>query len=130
MRDTLSSMMTAQVPTNDEIAAVLENSGFAPTVENAIAFSALLKAAHGDIEAARYVRDTLGEKPTENFNMSAVMKPLESLDLTQYTDAELEQLAYRYGLEPIGDLSKLSDEELEALADEDFDDEQSDDLND
>ena len=55
--------------------------------------AALNRAAHGDVEALRFVRDTLGEKPTENYNLSMEAKPVKSMDLSGYTDEELERIA-------------------------------------
>lgn len=94
MRDTLTNLMTLPVP-DTEIAGMLEASGIQNSIENAIAFSALIKAAKGDIEAARFCRDTLGQKPTESFNLSMAQKerPISSLDLRHLTDEELIALA-------------------------------------
>ena len=39
------------------------------------------------------MRDTLGEKPTESFNLATTDRPIRSLDLSGYTDAELEAIA-------------------------------------
>ena len=94
MRDTLTSLMTLPVP-DTEIAGMLEASGIQNSLENAIAFSALIKAAEGDIEAARFCRDTLGQKPSESFNLSMAQRdrPISSLDLRSLTDEELIALA-------------------------------------
>lgn len=92
LRDVLGDMMTSHV-TEEELRVALETAGYAPTHENAIALAAIIKASHGDIEAARFVRDTLGEKPTESFNLATTDRPIRSLDLSSYTDAELEAIA-------------------------------------
>lgn len=92
LRDVLGDMMTSHV-TEEELRVALETAGYAPTHENAIALAAIIKASHGDIEAARFVRDTLGEKPTESFNLATTDRPIRSLDLSGYTDAELEAIA-------------------------------------
>ena len=92
LREVMRPMMTTQV-VEEEIRVTLESAGFEPTFENAIGLAAMVKASHGDIEAARFVRDTLGEKPTESFNLAAIDRPIRSLDLSQYTDEELEALA-------------------------------------
>ena len=49
----------------------------------------------GDIEAARFVRDTNGEKPTEALQLGITDKPIKSMDLSKLSDAELEALADR-----------------------------------
>ena len=92
LRDVLGNMMTSHV-TEEELRNGLEAAGYEPTHENAIALAAIVKASHGDIEAARFVRDTLGEKPTESFNLSTSDRPIRSLDLSGYTDEELEAIA-------------------------------------
>ena len=92
LRDVLGDMMTSHV-TEEELRVALETAGYAPTHENAIGLAAIIKASHGDIEAARFVRDTLGEKPTESFNLATTDRPIRSLDLSSYTDAELEAIA-------------------------------------
>lgn len=89
MRDILSLEVT-----DDEVRRELEKMGLDPTFSNAISLSSIKKAANvGDIEAARFARDTVGEKPTEALQMAITDKPIKSLDLTQLSDAELEALA-------------------------------------
>ncbi len=92
LRDVLANMMTFHV-TEEELRVALETAGYEPTHENAIGLAAIIKASHGDIEAARFVRDTLGEKPTESFNLATTDRPIRSLDLSGYTDADLEAIA-------------------------------------
>ena len=45
----------------------------------------------GDIEAARFVRDTIGEKPTEALQISAV-QDVQQMDVSGLTDAELQAI--------------------------------------
>lgn len=71
----------------------LEAIGLEPTTQNAILFAAIGKAMAGDIEAARFVRDTIGEKPTEQYALGMLDRPVKSIDLTGLSDAELEALA-------------------------------------
>jgi hypothetical protein len=95
MRDTIGEWMTAGV-TADDLLAVMDGAGVDKanqTYQTAIALAALSKAARGDIEAARFVRDTLGEKPTESYNLAVSDKPIKALDLSGMTDEELEALA-------------------------------------
>ena len=70
-------------------------AGMEPSIANAINFAVLRKAQTGDIEAARYVRDTIGEKPTETTAIQVSNQPIRAMDLTQLSDAELEALADR-----------------------------------
>jgi hypothetical protein len=39
------------------------------------------------------VRDTIGEKPTEQYNLAVQDKPIKALDLSGMTDEQLEALA-------------------------------------
>lgn len=125
LRELLNDCMTASV-TDEEIRAALVAAGYEPNFENALTLAALTRAARGDIEALRYVRDTLGEKPTESYNMSLTAKPLRSLDLSALSDEELEALADMgddasgtRSAPQLGDtsVSRLTDAELVRLAD-------------
>lgn len=91
-RECLQTILSLEV-TDDALRAELEKMGLDPSYSNAISMAAIRKAAAtGDIEAARFTRDTVGEKPTEALQMS-FDKPVKSMDLSKLTDAELEALA-------------------------------------
>lgn len=92
-KDILKDVLTADLSKDDEMTKALETLGLKPTHENALMLASVLKAKTGDIEAVRFVRDTLGEKPTEAFNLSVSDRPIKSLDLGTLTDQELEALA-------------------------------------
>ena len=79
----------------DLLRDALVETGMEPSIANAINFAVLRKAQLGDIEAARYVRDTIGEKPTETTALQISNQPIRAMDLTQLSDAELEALADR-----------------------------------
>ena len=103
MRQLLSDAMIADVP-DAEIRQRLEDAGYDPTFENALTLSVLLKAALGDVEAIRFVRDTLGEKPTEQYNLSVSDKPIQALNLAEYSDQQLLEMAEKAeGLPPTSD---------------------------
>ena len=71
-------------------------AGIDPTVLNAINLAVSGKAAQGDVEAARYLRDTVGEKPREGLELGNLDdKPLASLDLSKLTDEQLQIIAAR-----------------------------------
>jgi len=92
MRETLSTLL--QAPIDDEkIAAALQAIGLPADYQGAMTLAVMRKALLGDVEAARYLRDTAGEKPTETYNLSMEAKPVQALDLSKYSDAELEQIA-------------------------------------
>lgn len=91
MRETATGILKAPAAI-PEIAAALEKAGFDNSYQSAIMLAAIQKAACGDIEAARFVRDTIGEKPTDQFNIAAVQRPIQEMDLSQLSDAELQSL--------------------------------------
>lgn len=94
--DLLKHVLT--LDTDDaEAAAELLSLGLEPSFANAATVAAVRKAMHGDIEAMRYVRDTIGEKPTEAMSVALTDKPVKALDLTKMSDAELEALADQVG---------------------------------
>jgi hypothetical protein len=91
-RDVFRDILSLDV-TDEKVAETLQSLGLDPSFANAIGLQAILKAAQtGDIEAARFARDTIGEKPTEALQMS-FDKPVKSMDLSKLSDAELEALA-------------------------------------
>jgi len=90
-RELIEQVMVMDVD-DPVIHAKLSALGLDPTHDVAITMAAVRKAEAGDIESARFLRDTKGEKPTEALNLS-VDKPIKSMDLSQLSDAELEALA-------------------------------------
>ena len=90
-RELLSLILSSPIDDREK-AKKLKEAGFPATYGGAMAFAATAKAVDGDIEAARFVRDTVGEKPTESYQMNVTDKPVKSLDLTQLTDEELEAM--------------------------------------
>lgn len=90
-RELIELVMTMDVD-DPEVHAKLTALGLDPTHDMAITMAAVRKAESGDIEATRYLRDTKGEKPTEALQMT-FDKPVKSMDLSKLSDAELEALA-------------------------------------
>jgi hypothetical protein len=78
---------------SEQIAARLREIGMEDTYGAAVVLAQAAKAVAGDTEAARYLRDTLGEKPTESYNLAVSDTPIKALDLSGMTDEELEALA-------------------------------------
>lgn len=76
-----------------EMERKLEQLGLDPTFSGAMNLAVVWRAMHGDVEAVRYIRDTLGEKPADSMNIGLLDKPVKAMDLTQLTDEELEALA-------------------------------------
>ena len=62
------------------------------TFNSAIAIRAAAQAAHGDMEAARFVRDTSGQAPTSKVAVGSV-QDFDDLDLSRLSKEELLKLA-------------------------------------
>ena len=80
---------------DEEICEALRALGLDESFANAANLSVLRKAMRGDVECLRYIRDTIGEKPTESMQLGVFNTPVKALDMTKLTDAELEALADR-----------------------------------
>jgi len=83
------------IPEQDEKKReLLKTFGLEGNFADSINFSVMLKANSGDVEAARYLRDTIGEKPREGLELGNLdNRPLETIDLSKMSDAQLQQLA-------------------------------------
>lgn len=92
MREVLKELMTLDT-TDERMHDLLTALGLDPTNDNAVSLAQIVNACKGETEAARFVRDTLGEKPTEQYNLGVSGKPIKALDLSGLSDAELEALA-------------------------------------
>lgn len=91
-------MMEAEIPSEDAAREELERHGFVQTDYQAAVFWSQLKRAiyNGDTEAAKYVRDTAGYKPTDAMQIGNLEdKPFETLDLSKLTNDELRAMIAR-----------------------------------
>ena len=94
MREVLKQLM-AMDTSDPDIHDILTKLGLEPTNDNAVALAQILQATQKrEAESARFIRDTLGEKPTEQYNL-AVNKPIQSMELGTMSDEELAALADR-----------------------------------
>ena len=81
---------------DDETAVnALQALGLTPDFANAANLAVMRKAVRGDVEALKYIRDTIGEKPADVTQLNLLDKPVGAQDLTQLSDEELEYLADR-----------------------------------
>ena len=78
--------------TDPERRKLLMQLGLTGSFADAINLSVLEKAAKGDVEAARYMRDTIGEKPREDMQVSVLDTPVEQLNMSELTDEELNAI--------------------------------------
>lgn len=81
---------------DEEVADRLRMLGLDDDYQTAIHLALIEKATRGDTEAARYLRDTRGEKPREGLELGNLDdKPLASLDMSKLTDEQLRIIAAR-----------------------------------
>ena len=92
LREVLNDLADLPV-TDDEVAAYLKQFNLPNTVQYASMLAVLKRALTGDIEAARFFRDTIGEKPTETMQMGIMTGPVKAMDLSKMTDNQLTVLA-------------------------------------
>jgi len=93
-KDILKDILSAPLETEAEQFKALQALGIKnPRQEDAVMLAASQKAMAGDVEAIRFLRDTLGEKPTEAFNLAVSDRPIKSLELGKLSDQELQALA-------------------------------------
>ena len=90
MREVLSCKLD-----DDELVQKLKALGLDDSFGAGIALMQARRALMGDTEASRFCRDTAGDKATESMILSVTDKPVRSMDLTQLSDEELEALADR-----------------------------------
>ena len=98
MREAAQQILSGGLVFGDEnTKAILAALGIdVPTNADGLVLVATLKAGAGDIEAMRFVRDTGGEVPTSKVEVGGIEdKPIEVLDLSALTDAQLQELAAR-----------------------------------
>lgn len=93
-RDILKNLLSLQCDDETAVAALLA-LGLEPDFANAANLAIMRRALRGDVEALKYIRDTIGEKPADVTQLNLLDKPVAAQDLTQLSDAELEVLADR-----------------------------------
>ena len=95
LREVMQDILSQPV-TDVQTAQELEKLGLEASFANAISLAAVKRAAEsGELEAARFVRDTVGEKPAQALDLGIQSKPVKALDLSRLSDAQLEALADR-----------------------------------
>lgn len=91
-RDILN-LSAGKLPGADALAQALQAAGIdAATVADALVLAQALRAAGGDTEAARYIRDTAGERPADLLQVSAA-DHVDAETVLDMTDEELAELA-------------------------------------
>jgi len=87
-------MLETDLPQNDEVREALADAGFDQfDYQSGVLLAQLRKALIGDTEAAKFVRDSSGQKPTESLQVGQLDDvPVTEMDLSQLSTAELKQM--------------------------------------
>lgn len=100
MRDLARDILDMKLKDKDEISAELKTRGIEQTEAAAVLLAQLQRARAGDTEAARFLRDTSGQKPVDNVAIGNLdEKPFATLDLASLTDDQLKELVENAGEE-------------------------------
>lgn len=92
-RESVKAILALKVP-DAEQAEALRLLGIDPTILNAVNLAVGSRAQAGDVEAARYLRDTAGERPRDGLEIGNLDgRPLATMDLSAMTDDQLRALA-------------------------------------
>ena len=87
--DLLRQMLATDIQGDADLTAELQALGLPTTYGSAVAFRQLIRSIQsGDVESAKYVRDTVGEKPTEKQSIS-VEERIADGDLASISTEEL-----------------------------------------
>ena len=99
MREVARAMLDTQLCANDELKQELQDRGFKDYTEAAAVLLAQLNRARaGDTEAAKFLRDTSGQRPADQVAIGSFDDlPIQSLDLTELTDEQLLHLIDQRG---------------------------------
>ena len=81
LRETLEQLLAMPMKDGkstdiDKIKSIAGLKGKNITMLEAIMLSMLQKAVKGDVRASEYIRDTIGQKPVNQLNMNAEIKPI------------------------------------------------------
>ena len=70
LRAAVKRVLETSLPNDmEELKEALKNANIDTTNDNGIAFAIVLKALKGDLSAASWIRDTVGEKPKEELSL-------------------------------------------------------------
>lgn len=94
MKELALDLLNSCLDDEDEFYDELKKRGVKNTEAAAVLFAQLKRARSGDTDAARFLRDTSGQKPVDNLAIGNIDdKPFETLDLTQLSTEQLKALA-------------------------------------
>ena len=83
------------MPEDDpDVRAALLALGLDGTMQDAINVAQIRQAKKGDVEATRFVRDTVGEKPRDGLEIGGLAdRPIAHIDMSKLSDDQLRELA-------------------------------------
>lgn len=97
MREAARILLEAALIDDPETQKALETLGLEADQQGAVLLAALRKSQAGDIEAARYIRDTSGQAPAQQVALGGVDgQPIEQLDLSKLSSDQLRELMQRH----------------------------------
>lgn len=98
MRESAQAILSADMsklplPEMEDLRAAFQALGVNEiTGADAIMLAQYIKASRGDTDAARFVRDTSGEKPSVDLSVTAMDRPIDSDTVSDMSDADLAAL--------------------------------------
>ena len=93
MREAAQILLSAALIDDPETQKALEVLGLEADQQGAMLLAALRKSQTGDIEAARFVRDTSGQAPAQQVELGGMDgQPIQSVDLSQLSNEQLQKL--------------------------------------
>lgn len=93
MREAAQILLSAALVDDPETEQALATLGLEADQQGAMLLAALRKSQTGDIEAARFVRDTSGQAPAQMVALGGMDgQPIQTMDLSTLSNDELQKL--------------------------------------
>ena len=93
MREAARFLLEAPLLDDPEVQKALETLGLEADQQSAILLQAIKQARRGDMESARYARDTSGQAPAQQVELGGMDgQPIQSVDLSQLSNEQLQKL--------------------------------------
>ena len=102
LEELANQILNLQLPDDEAIRGELEDHGIDPTCDAGIVLAQVKRALNGDVKAAVWIRDILGENPGNRVTVDVdyMTTPVSFLDLRSMSDDQLRaMIAARENLE-------------------------------